>query len=295
LSFGDQGGNLKGKLFLLVLLAIIVPVVAYLLVPRPGSTVSISSLYNSNLQAGETIAVNVTVADVSDMTSLRVNLAWDPTVLRVTTGDHAGWRDEITGVYYDIYEGDFLKSLNATIFLVNEVNNVAGNITAIYDAITSKNATASGSGVVAIINFTCVTPGSTSIRIVGPRSGHSSLQSSSGDQIIHSDVDGVVTPSGPPGIWTELWFQVTVIVIVLEIIFLVGGVLLARRWWRSRVGQEREEEATLQDLVRQTSHLLRTAKPSWHADYFIRILAVCFFRITRLSSQTRFVNIALRL
>jgi hypothetical protein len=241
----------KEKLLLLMIVAIIVPVAAYLSSGQSGPTASVSRLYNLKLQTGDTINVNITVSDVPDMTSLRVNLAWDPQVLKVTTGDLAGWMDELTGMRYDIYEGDFLKGFtNSTIFIVNEVNNDAGNITAIYDAITSVNATASGSGVVAIVNFTCVNPGATTIRIVGPRSGHSSMQSSSGDQVIHQDFDGLVSPDGPPGIWTELWFQITAVVIILEIIIAAAAIFLIIRWWRSRIGEEKEEEAALEDLVR---------------------------------------------
>lgn len=242
---------MKEKLLFLVLVAIIVPVVPYLLMGQSGPTVSISKLYSLNLGSGDTVGVNVTVSDLSDMTSLRVNLAWDPKVLKVTTGDPGGWTDEITGVKYNIYEGSFLKSFtNSTIFIINDVNNNGGNITALYNAITTTNVTATGSGVIATINFTCVNPGTTTIRIVGPRQGQSSMQSSTGEQVLHRDIDGVVTSGGPPGIWTELWFQATLGIIIVEIVVVVLAIFLIVRWWRLRSEEEIKEETELEDLVR---------------------------------------------
>lgn len=243
---------MKEKLLFLVLVAIIVPIVPYLLLGQSGPTVSISRLYNLNLQSGDTVGINVTVSDVSDMTSLRMNLAWDPKVLRVTTGDPEGWRDEITGVKYDIYEGPFLKSFtNSTMFIINDVNNNGGNITALYNAIIAANVTASGSGVISTINFTCVNSGTTTVRIVpSPGRGQSSMQSSTGEQVLHRDIDGVVTSGGSPGIWAETWFQVALGVVIFEIVVVVLAIFLIVRWWRLRSEEEIKEEAELKDLVR---------------------------------------------
>ena len=243
---------MKGKLILLLIVAIIAPTAAYLLLPSSGPTVSITKLYNSSLQTGQSIIVNVTVSDVSDLISCRINLAFNSSVLKVTTGDPNGWRNELTGIRYGIYEGPFFKSFtNSTFFLINDVNNNLGNITAIYDAITTGGISASGSGVVATINFTCVTPTTnTAIRITGPSQGHSKLQTTTAFQIQHQDIDGLVTAGGPPGIWTELWFQVAVSVVMVEIIVLVLGIFVTIRWWRSRAEAESEERAEVEDLFK---------------------------------------------
>jgi len=231
-------------LLLLFILAIIVPAVGnWYIGSSSGSTVQITGLYNLNLQQGQTITVNVTVSDVADMSSLRINLAWDPTVLTVTTGDQKGWIDSKTGTRYNIYEGPFLKSFaNSTMFLINKVDNVAGNISAIFNTITSQGITASGSGVVVIIDFTCVNPATSTIRIIGPREGRSSLQSGTGEQIPHQDINGLVTNEGPPAIWSQFWFQATVGFTLIEIMILALFFLVVVRWWRSRAEATEEEE-----------------------------------------------------
>jgi hypothetical protein len=246
---------LKGKLLLLLIIAIIAPATAYLLLPSSGPTVSITKLDNLSLQTGQSIIVNVTVSDVSDLISCRINLAFDPSVLKVTTGDPHGWRDELTGISYGIYEGPFFKSFtNSTIFLINDLNNQAGNITAIFDAITVGGISASGSGVVATINFTCVHPTTnTAIRITGPSQGHSTLQTTTAFQIPHQDIDGLVTAGGSPGIWTELWFQATVSVVIVEIIVLALGIFVTIRWWRSRAEAESQERAAVEDLFKEAA------------------------------------------
>lgn len=238
---------MKGRLLLLLILAISVPVVGYqyLLAPS-GPTVSITRLYNLNPQPGETITISVTISDVSKLVSCRINLAWDPNVLKVTTGDPKGWMYPVRRIRYGVYEGPFLKEFsNSTMFLINKVNNEAGTITAIYDAITSPATTASGSGVLATINFTYVNPNITTIEITGPREGHSSLVDSTGRQIPHQDVNGLVTSEAPPGIWTESWFQVAVGITVMEIIILVLMSLVIVRWWRLRAEAASEETAEL--------------------------------------------------
>lgn len=238
---------MKGRVILLLIFAIIVPAVgSQYIYTQSGPTVSITRFYNLNLQSGQTIIVNITISDVSSLISCRINLAWNPNILNVTTGDPKGWTDPIRGIKYSVFEGPFLKEFsNSTMFLLNKVDNAAGTITAIFDAIASPGISASGSGVIATVNFTCVNPGITTIEITGPRKGHSSLQGSMGEQISHQDVNGLVTNDAPLGIWTEFWFQATVGLVVVEIMILVLLSLVIIKWWRSRVEAESEESAEL--------------------------------------------------
>ena len=243
---------MKGKLILLLIIAIAVPIATYLLLPSSGGTptVSVTKIYNSSLQTGQSIIVNVTVSDVSDLIACRVNLAFNSSVLKVTTGDPHGYRDSLTGTRYGIYEGPFFKSsTNSTMFLINNVNNRKGNISAIYDAITAASVSSSGSGVVASINFTCVSATTnTTIRFWGT----SILQTATSYSINHQTIDGFVTADAPPGIyiWTELWFQATLIVVIVEIIVVVLGIFVTTRWWRSRAEAESKESAEVEDLFR---------------------------------------------
>ncbi|MEM3731308.1 MAG: cohesin domain-containing protein [Candidatus Bathyarchaeia archaeon] len=244
-SNGEE--KLKKILLLLFILAIVIPIVANLYIAgSSGATVSLTRYYNVELQPGQTIIVNITVSDVVDMAGFRAHIAWDPNILKVTTGDPKGWRDPVTGIRYSIFEGPFLKSFtNATIFLVNKVNNEAGNITGIFNAITQQGVSATGSGVVAIINFTCVNPGSTTIKIVGPMDGHSSLPNSRSEQIPHKDIEGIVTSEPPPAIWTEFWFQASVGFGLLEAAILVLMFWVIVRWWRAQSQVETDELSEL--------------------------------------------------
>jgi hypothetical protein len=237
--------KLKQKLLLLLLVAIIIPVVTYWLLPSSGgSALSISRFYNTNLQPGQTIELNLTASDVGDLVSVRANLAWDPNVLKLTTVSSGGYLFQ--GIRYNIREGPFLKTYaNSTIFLINNINNNAGNISALFNAITVTGPSAAGSGVIATINFTCVQSGPTAINITGSRQGHSSLQSVAGEQIPHQDVDGLITTDGAPGIWTELWFQTTVGVVSAEVIVIALMIFIIIRWWRTRPELESEEIAEL--------------------------------------------------
>ena len=103
---------MKGKLILLLIIAIAVPIATYLLLPSSGGTptVSVTKIYNSSLQTGQSIIVNVTVSDVSDLIACRVNLAFNSSVLKVTTGDPHGFKDPFSGTRYGIYEGPFFNS-----------------------------------------------------------------------------------------------------------------------------------------------------------------------------------------
>lgn len=240
---------MKGKLILILLLiaAIIPPTAAYLLVPSSGPpTLSVAKLYNTRLQIGQTIIVNVTVSDVPDIIACLVNLAFNQSVLKVTTGDPRGYN--LMGTRYGIYEGSFFRSsTNQTILLVNGVNNKKGTISAIYDGIILSGISSSGSGVVASINFTCVNATTnTAIRITG----ESLLLDTPTTEIQHQAIDGFVTADAAPGIWTELWFQATASVVIVEIIVVVLGIFVTTRWWRSRAEAESKESAEVDELFK---------------------------------------------
>jgi hypothetical protein len=170
----------------------------------------VTSVYNIK-QPGMTFLVNITVTDVEDLFMWAIDLSWDPNIIQISTGDPKGLYRK--GIYYNIYEGPFLKSVRPTLFLVNDINNTGGTITSLSATYTSQGATASGSGILAIINFTSVNVGTTTIQVTR----QALLIDHTGKNIPHEDVSGVVTeaePPSPPPIWTQLWFQLAVIIIV---------------------------------------------------------------------------------
>ncbi|MEM3627869.1 MAG: hypothetical protein QXJ11_06250 [Candidatus Bathyarchaeia archaeon] len=177
-----------------------------------GTTLAVSKIYNVN-QTG-TLLVNITVSEVSGMFGWIISLQWDPSVLQVNTGDKNGLLK--SRVYYNIYEGDFMKNVSATSFSVNRVDNATGNITNLSCFFKVTGTTVSGSGLLATINFTLLEVGTTAINVT-----YSSLINRDGKGIDHIVVSGLVTDQPeppPPPIWTQFWFQATLVTVMVVVV-----------------------------------------------------------------------------
>ena len=161
-------------------------------------------------QLNMTFNVNITITDVSNLFLWVVDLKWNASVIEVTTGDPQGIRRVVGGkyVYFNLYEGPFLKEVHETSFVCNKIDNTQGELTHLGAAYTSLGSGASGSGLLATMNFTCLSVGETTIEIVD-----SVLMSSQQQSIAHQRVNGTVTGKPPPipPIWTQLWFQGTIV------------------------------------------------------------------------------------
>lgn len=181
-------------------------------VKAQGTTLAVSKIYNVN-QTG-TLLVNITVSEVSQMYGWVISLQWDPTIIQVSTGDKNGLLKN--RVYYNVYEGDFMKNVSATIFSVNKVNNESGNITNLSCFFKVTGTTVSGSGLLATINFTLLKVGTTAINIT-----YSSLIDRNGGGIDHTAISGLITNQPeppPPPIWTQFWFQATVVTVIVVVV-----------------------------------------------------------------------------
>lgn len=204
--------------------------------------VTVTSVYNVK-ETGVTFLVNITVTDASDLFMWVINLRWDPDMVKISTGDTRGLSDK--GIYYNIYEGPFLKSIRSTVFLANDIDNTEGNITALTAGYLTPGSTGSGNGILATINFTSIDVGTTTMEIIGPSSayaGQSMLIDHTGKEMSHEDVDGVVSERGPPPpppFWTQLWFQVAVPVIVVAVVL---GYVVIKVVMPARERREAEEE-----------------------------------------------------
>ena len=186
----------------------------------PGPTVKVTSVYNVE-EPGATFSVNITVKDVSDVLMWVIDLKWDPNIIRISTGDSNGTKKG--GIYYNIYEGPFLRSLRTTIFLANSIDNTEGSITSLSAGYMGPGSTASGNGVLATINFTCINVGTTTIEMTGPStasSWRSMLVDHSGKEMSHEDVNGVFTENPPPvtPVWAQLWFQTTLVTVAVVVV-----------------------------------------------------------------------------
>jgi len=234
--------RLKGKLLLLFLVIIIAVAVYYSSLPAPEPTLALTQIYGLELQPGQTVEINVTISDISGLSSVSVDLAWDPYVLKVETGDPNGWMHPIRGINYSVYEGGFLKSFsNTSRLIINDIDNDAGTISALYTGIQEEGTTATGSGTLAIIKFSCVNPGITTIEITGPINGHASVEGSTA-RIPHKEVYGLITNAGPPPIWRESGFLMTVIIAESVITVMVVSAIVMLTRPRSEEEEEFEEE-----------------------------------------------------
>jgi len=194
-------------------------------------------------QLGMTFNVNITITEVSNLFMWGVDLEWNASTIKVTTGDSQGiklvWGGQY--VYFNVYEGPFMQEVRETSFVCSKINNTGGKISHLGASYTSFGSSASGSGLLATMNFTCLSVGETTIEIVD-----SMLVSNEQHPIDHQCVNGTVTDQLPPvsPIWEQLWFQVTVVVIVvIAVVPVVAKVFYVRH--KKKIAEhppEREED-----------------------------------------------------
>jgi len=136
---------------------------------------------------GETVELDIRVEDVIDLYGGRVQVTFDPTVIRVVDADPRG---SAPGV--QIRTGDFLDLFNQFV-LVNEADNTAGTIDFAVTQLHPAEAR-SGSGVLATVEFESVGQGSSAVHLADVRLGDDTrpdpLEIPAGVQ------DGRVTVSG---------------------------------------------------------------------------------------------------
>jgi hypothetical protein len=118
------------------------------LVPKGGPTGAI----------GEVLTMHVAVQEVSDLYSVRLQLAFDPTVVQVLDADP---RESAPGV--QILPGDFLDPVNSFV-LVNEVDNEVGTIEFVVTQLRPASAR-SGGGVLATLQVETLAEGSSFLRL----------------------------------------------------------------------------------------------------------------------------------
>jgi hypothetical protein len=102
--------------------------------------------------------VDIRVQDVTNLYGGRIQIAFDPTIVRVRDGDMRG-----SAPGTQIRPGDFLDSAHQFV-LVNNVDNSAGTVEF---AVTQLRPAAArtGSGVLATLQFEALAEGRTSLRL----------------------------------------------------------------------------------------------------------------------------------
>lgn len=115
----------------------------------PG-VVAIEPAEIKDISPGGTFTVNVTVTDVSEVYGWQVNITFNPQILNVE----------------NVTEGTFLKQLNKTVFM-KTIDNTGGYVllSCLFFPVPEQGA--SGSGLLAQVNFTVKGSGSSSLHFEG--------------------------------------------------------------------------------------------------------------------------------
>jgi hypothetical protein len=109
-----------------------------------------------------------------------------------------------------------MKNASSTNFLVNTVNNTDGTIASLASFFKEVGNSVTGSGTLALINFTLINVGTTVINVT-----RSTVQDRGGITVDHTVENGLITnqpPPPPPPIWTNPMFQTAVILFFLVIV-----------------------------------------------------------------------------
>ena len=199
-------------------------------------TLTVGKVYNMT-EVGSTFIVNITVSDISEMGGWVLSLKWDPNMIEISKGDQNGLYKR-TGegkVYYNIYEGEFMKEESSTTFIVNKINETSGTIVSLACFFAVAGISVGGSGRLAFINFTLLNVGQTSINIT-----QSTLLDRNGRGVDHNVENGLVTnlpPPSPPPIWMQPWFPTTVAAVTVAVAVPIYIIRLLKK----RVPLTREE------------------------------------------------------
>ncbi len=191
------------------------------------ATISLDPASVSALGVGETFAVNVMIADVTDLYGWQFNVTFNPSVLSVES----------------VAEGPFLATVNETMGLQRSIDNSVGYVLASssfkppYEAIPDG---ASGSGQLASITFSVKASGGSDLRFDDERTYLRTVIGGQPQPI--EDVvrqGGTYGGGGGGGGFAGLpWEIIGAAVAVVAVVAVVGVFLLRRR----RTEAEGEEE-----------------------------------------------------
>jgi general secretion pathway protein D len=117
-------------------------------------------------------AVDVLVAQVSDLYSFQFDLSFNPAVLKVT----------------NVFEGAFLPTGGSTFFILGAIDNAAGNVTFNADTLLGPIPGVAGGGSLLEFDFTALANGTSPLGI-----SNLNLLDSKGNSISNSTTGGSVT------------------------------------------------------------------------------------------------------
>ena len=104
---------------------------------------------NTNVIAGQTLSLNIRIADASDLYAWEFDLGFDPTVLSATS----------------VTEGGFLVAGGSTLFILGTIDNLAGTISFTANSLQSATPGVDGDGILATIGFTALAAGTSDLNL----------------------------------------------------------------------------------------------------------------------------------
>lgn len=96
---------------------------------------------------GSPVTLSVLIADITDLYAFQYSLAFDPSLLQVT----------------GVTEGSFLSAGGSTFFGGGTIDNTAGTISFMFDALVGQTPGVSGSGTLATISFAAIGGGTSAL------------------------------------------------------------------------------------------------------------------------------------
>lgn len=108
---------------------------------------------SQNVTVGQTLTLDVRIADVIDLYAFEFDLGFNPSILSANDGG---------------LEGAFLPSGGPTLFISGTIDNGGGTISFIANALNGSALGVSGSGILATMRFTALASGSSGINLFNP-------------------------------------------------------------------------------------------------------------------------------
>jgi len=219
----------RKAILVLLLFIIIVGVLAYFYLRPQLPSLSIDKVYNIN-QTGQTILVNVTINNIPACAGFFLNLTWNPNIIRLTTGGANFTIPAEGGPPVGLFDGPFLKSAGPTTFVVNSADNEKGE-TIVGEVFPGEAQSASGTGVILIINFTILQVGTTTIEMKPPlpaTTNQSVVIDPQNKLVDHTENNGLITAKGPPPMWASTDFQYPLISGEVVILAAATGIVYLR-------------------------------------------------------------------
>jgi hypothetical protein len=178
------------------------PAIASVSVAPAPAVISIDPTAQT-VSTGNTVTVDVDIANVTDLYSYQFDLTFDPSILSAVSSS----------------EGPFLATGGNTFFISGANDNVGGTVSATADTLESAVSGVNGSGELAVFTFDAIGTGTSTIGIQ-----NETLLNSSLDVIADTTTGGSVTVQSSTATAPEIDAASTTSALTL----LLGGLLVLR-------------------------------------------------------------------